>query len=89
MNNIRKNPPPNQARRPPPYPPRYPPPNPNTQAGGLYDRDGPIPVPDVEESDTESVWALFQHSLPPGERRPDASSGDEPFEETVAAPLNP
>ena len=49
MNNIRKNPPPNQARRPPPYPPRYPPPNPNTQAGGLYDRDGPIPVPDVEE----------------------------------------
>ena len=85
MNNLRKNPPPNQARRPP----RYPPSSPNTQAGGLYDRDGPIPVPDVEESDTESVWALFQDSLPPGERAPVASSDDEPFEETVPAPLQP
>ncbi len=85
MNNIRKNPPPNQARRAPPYPPS----NPNTHAGGLYDRDGPIPVPDVQESDAESVWALFQDSLPPGERPPVASAGEEPFEETVPAPLKP
>ncbi len=85
MINIRKNPPAPQAR-----PPRS---NPsssgNTNAGGLYERDGPIPVPDVEESDTESVWALFQDSLPPGERQPIASSGDQPFEATVPAPLKP
>ena len=46
-------------------------------------------MPDVEESDTESVWALFQDSLPPGERAPVASSDDKPFEETVPAPLKP
>ena len=85
MNNLRKNSPSNQSRRPPPYPPS----SPNTQAGGLYDRDGPIPVPDVEESDTESVWALFQDSLPPEDRAPAASSDDAPFEETVPAPLKP
>ena len=85
MNSIRKNPPPQQARTPPPHPPS----SGNTNAGGLYERDGQIPVPDVEESDTESVWALFHDSLPPGERAPLASSGDEPFEETVPAPLQP
>lgn len=35
---------------------------------GLYDRHGPIPVAEAHESDTESVWALFQESsLPPEE----------------------
>ena len=85
MNNLRKNPPPDQARKPPLSRPS----SANTAAGGLYDRDGPIPVPDVQESDAESVWALFQDSLPPGERKPFASRSDGPFEETVPAPLNP
>ena len=85
MNNTRKNPPPNQARIPKSQPSA----SVNTSAGGLYDRDGPIPVPDVEESDAESVWALFQGSLPPGERQPVASSDAEPFEKTVPAPLKP
>ncbi len=35
---------------------------------GLYDRHAPIPVAEAHESDTESVWALFQESsLPPEE----------------------
>jgi hypothetical protein len=33
-----------------------------TSHGGLYDRNGPIPVPDVKESDTDSAWALFEES---------------------------
>ena len=85
MNNIRKNPPPQQARTPQSCPA----PGGNTNAGGLYDRDGPIPVPEVAESDTESVWALFQDLLPPGKRQPVVSSDDEPFDETVPAPLKP
>ena len=85
MNNTRKNPPANKARIPKSQASA----SVNTDAGGLYDRDGPIPVPDVEESDAESVWALFKDSLPPGERQPVAPSDDEPFEETVPAPLRP
>lgn len=73
MNNIRKKSPPGGS----------------SNYGGLYDRDGPIPVPDVEESDTDSAWALFQDSLPPSERQPVASPDDEPFEETTPAPLKP
>jgi hypothetical protein len=34
-----------------------------TAHGGLYDRHGPIPVPDAHESDTESAWALFEESV--------------------------
>jgi hypothetical protein len=30
--------------------------------GGLYDRHGPIPVPEAKESDTDSAWALFEES---------------------------
>ena len=85
MINIRKNLPALQARTPRSYPSS----SGNTYAAGLYERDGPIPVPDVEESDTKSVWALFQDSLPPGQRQPVAASDDEPFEETVPAPLKP
>ena len=33
-----------------------------TSHGGLYDRNGPIPVPDVKESDTDSAWAMFEES---------------------------
>ena len=33
-----------------------------TAHGGLYDRNGPIPVPDVKESDTDSAWAMFEES---------------------------
>jgi hypothetical protein len=33
-----------------------------TGYGGLYDRHGPIPVPDAHESDTDSTWALFEES---------------------------
>ena len=34
-----------------------------TVPGVLYDRHGPIPVPDVHESDTESAWAMFEESV--------------------------
>ncbi len=34
-----------------------------TVPGSLYDRHGPIPVPDVHESDTESAWAMFEESV--------------------------
>jgi len=34
-----------------------------TGHGGLYDRHGPIPVPEAHESDTESAWALFEESV--------------------------
>lgn len=31
-----------------------------TVPGSLYDQLGPIPVPETNESNTESVWALFE-----------------------------
>lgn len=34
-----------------------------TNLGGLYDRHGPIPVPDAHESDTESAWALLEETV--------------------------
>jgi hypothetical protein len=61
-----------------------------TTPGNLYDRDGPIPVPEVRELNTESVWALFQDAKPldEGDGAPppfdDTSYGD-----TAAAPLKP
>ncbi len=81
MNDIRKNPPPRPSRQSQPVV--------NTNAGGLYDRDDPIPVPYVEESDAESVWALFQDSRPPGAAPAFVPPDDEPFEETMPAPLKP
>ena len=81
MNNLRKKPPPRSSRPTQPVG--------NTNAGGLYDRDGPIPIPDVEESDTESVWALFEDSRAPSTPRAVVPSDDEPFEETTPAPLKP
>lgn len=34
-----------------------------TNHGGLYDRNGPIPVPEAIEKDTDSAWALFEESV--------------------------
>ena len=34
-----------------------------TGHGGLYDRHGPIPVPEAKESNTESAWAMFEESV--------------------------
>ncbi len=53
-----------------------------TGHGGLYDRNGPIPVPEAKESDTESAWAMFEESVmlqdnPPAPVQPK-------FEETKA-----
>ncbi len=54
-----------------------------TSHGGLYDRNGPIPVPEAHESDTESAWALFEESVmlqdKPASARPPAQPK---FEET-------
>lgn len=36
---------------------------PATNHGGLYDRNGPIPVPEAIEKDTDSAWALFEESV--------------------------
>jgi hypothetical protein len=52
----------NQARnkpKPDPKVDRYPG---SSAHGGLYDRHGPIPVPEAKESDTDSAWALFEES---------------------------
>jgi hypothetical protein len=35
----------------------------STGHGGLYDRHGPIPVPEAKESDSESAWAMFEESV--------------------------
>ncbi len=56
-----------------------------TVPGQLYDAHDPIPVPDVSEVNSESIWALFPGA--PGESRP--KPDDESFGETVAAPLRP
>ena len=36
---------------------------PATNHGGLYDRNGPIPVPEAIEKDTDSAWAMFEESV--------------------------
>jgi hypothetical protein len=51
----------------------------------LYDAHDPIPVPEVSELDSESIWALFPGSEAASRPKPDT----DPFGETVAAPLKP
>lgn len=51
----------------------------------LYGAHDPIPVPDVSEVDSESIWALFPGSEHAARPKQDA----DPFGETVAAPLKP
>jgi hypothetical protein len=51
-----------------------------TNLGGLYDRHGPIPVPDAHESDTDSAWALFEETMM---RQDNPEAAPEPnFEDT-------
>jgi hypothetical protein len=73
--------------------------------GALYDRHGPIPVPDAIESDSESAWAMFEESVlhqdDPVTRREDLhpnfedTNQDLPdfeptgFEQTKIPPLTP
>ena len=54
-----------------------------TSHGGLYDRHGPIPVPEAHESDTESAWAMFEESVMLQDNPPPKKSPAQPaFEET-------
>ena len=52
----------------------------------LYDHHDPIPVPEAHESDTESVWALFEQAGDKKPRRPAAP--EDGFGATVPAPLD-
>ena len=61
------------------------PPDDATQPAPLYGSGDPIPVPDVSEVNSESIWALFPDA-PPGSG-PNREA--DPFGETVAAPLKP
>jgi hypothetical protein len=47
-----------------------------------YSVGDPIPVPEVVESDTDTVWALWQKSL-----SPDSDGANPAFESTVPAEL--
>ncbi|MFM2328813.1 MAG: hypothetical protein RLZZ494_916 [Pseudomonadota bacterium] len=53
-----------------------------THLGGLYDRHGPIPVPDAKESDSESLWALFEEPSAKG-HQPEAASVPQFAETTI------
>ena len=61
----------------------------NTNPGGLYDRHGPIPVADVNESDADSVWALFQDAAAEGDGNSVLPADDATFQKTVPSPLKP
>jgi hypothetical protein len=67
-----------------PPPPKRPEPN-ATVPGALYDRFGPIPVPDAKESNTESVWALFEDVKNAKPQKPEATTDFAPtnFEERL------
>ena len=52
----------------------------------LYDHHDPIPVPEAHESDTESVWALFNETPAKPKKRPPENDG---FGATEPAPLEP
>lgn len=57
---------------------------PPPQTHHLYDHHDPIPVPEAHESDTESVWALFNEA---DNRKPRRPQPDDGFGATVPAPL--
>ena len=61
----------------------------NTNPGGLYDRHGPIPVADVNESDADSVWALFQDAAAKGVGDSVLQGDDATFQKTHPMPLKP
>jgi hypothetical protein len=69
--------------------PAKPPATGHTNPAGLYDRHGPIPVADVNESDADSVWALFQDSQALQDGDSVLPADDAPFQKTVPAPLKP
>ncbi len=64
-----------------------------TRPGDLYFQGDQLPVPDVEEKNTDSVWALWS-DLVDENRRPELAddekkpSGDRDFLETVPLDLN-
>lgn len=70
-----------------------------TVPGALYSTFGPIPVADVEESNTDSVWAMFENvptkaaPLTPApeatQTPPDDDDLQDPFAPTEVAPLRP
>ena len=69
-----------------------------TVPGPLYSTFGPLPVPEVEESNTDSVWALFEtvptkaSLLMPLTAPTQDTRGDEPedpFAPTEMSPLRP
>ncbi len=71
----------------------------HTVPGALYSSFGPIPVAEVEESNSDSVWAMFEDvpnkAVPvkpaPGAPRhsPDEDEPEDPFAPTEVAPLRP
>jgi hypothetical protein len=45
-------------------------------------------VPDVVESDSDTAWGLWEHSLQAGEDHGKVPSGDGAYDETLPAPLS-
>ena len=66
-----------------------------TAAGPLYSTFDPIPVPEVEESNSDSVWAMFESvptkaaPLAPLQQDDDPEDPEDPFAPTEMAPLRP
>ena len=71
-----------------------------TVPGALYSTFGPIPVADVEESNSDSVWAMFEDvptkaapltAVPQTSAEPPSDDDDpeDPFAPTEVAPLRP
>lgn len=61
-----------------------------TQPGDLYMPGDALPVPEVVEKDTDSVWALWSDMVE-GEKKPPpaTTSGDRDFLETVPLHIDP
>ncbi len=72
-----------------------------TVPGALYSTFGPIPVAEVQESNSDSVWAMFEdvptHAAPltpptqafQTSQAPPDDDSDDPFAPTEVAPLRP
>jgi hypothetical protein len=58
------------------------------EAKHLYDRHDPIPVPEAVESDTDSVWALFEEA-DSGKVPKKRNNDKDGFSATEPAPLLP
>jgi hypothetical protein len=63
-----------------------------TVSGALYSTFGPIPVADVEESNSDSVWAMFEDvptKAAPLAPPPQDGDPEDPFAPTEMSPLRP